>query len=386
MQTNFFNRLWIRMAVTFSIVQIAFTLLPVTIFVILLRLDIISTPAFAGEFSEVFEGLDLTVEQQDAILGAIFREMRSDLPTDILQIIGLSAIVGTIAGFIISRRLVRPLHELQIGAEKIGRQELDHRIEEDNGTMEIQAVASAFNGMAEQLEKAEAVRKNLLADVAHELRTPLTVVQGNLQAMLEGVYPINEEEIAGLFDQTRHLTRLVEDLHELAQAEAHQLMLDMDQVNVAELVQNCSTAFRTIADDKQIDLRPELLGKLPNIQADKTRLKQAMNNLIHNAIRHTPAGGTVTVQAEQLDHQVELRVFDTGDGIEAQHLPHVFDRFYRIDESRQRFEDQTGSGLGLAIARAVVESHQGSISVHSAGLNQGSQFTIQLPLSDQLNK
>jgi signal transduction histidine kinase len=262
----------------------------------------------------------------------------------------------------------------------IGSRQLDYRIDTTKGGTEIQAVAKAFNGMAERLEKAETVRKNLLADVAHELRTPLTVIQGNLRAMLDGIYPMSEEEIAGLFDQTLHLTRLVDDLHELAQAEANQLTLDIDDVNIAELVQVCASAFRPLVDEKEIKLRPELLGKLPSISADRTRLAQALHNLINNAIQHTSANGTITIQAEHIAESIVIRVSDTGDGIDPIHLPHVFDRFYRTDSSRMRYSDQTGSGLGLAIVRAIVESHGGQVHVESDGRDQGSLFTILLPI------
>ena len=198
--------------------------------------------------------------------------------------------------------------------------------------------------------------------------------------MLDGVYPLNEEEIAGIFDQTQHLTRLVNDLHELANAEADQLSLAIEEVDVAELVQACASAFRPLIEEKQLEIRPELLGRLPKTQADRTRITQALNNLVNNAIRHTPKGGTITMQAEQVADKLEIRIKDTGEGIEPHHLPHVFDRFYRADESRQRHEDAGGSGLGLPIARAVIESHGGELFVASDGLNRGSQFTIQLPI------
>lgn len=375
-----FNRLWIRIALTFSIVQIAFTILPIAVFVGLNQLNIIDSSIFEAEFSEVFDNAELTEEQEQQIVQAVVHEMRFNLPRELLQITVLSGLVGVIAGVMVSRRLVRPLSDLEAGAQSLNLRQLDVHIDDTKGGQEIEAVAKAFNNMTQRLRHSEAVRKNLLADVAHELRTPLTVVQGNLRAMLDGVYPMNEEEIAGLFDQTQHLTRLVDDLHELANAEADQLSLDFEDVDIAEMVQACASAFRPMADEKEIELRPELLGKLPTISADRTRLTQAVNNLISNSMRHTPEKGTITVQAEQIAELLEIRVQDTGEGIEPHHLPHVFDRFYRADASRQRHADESGSGLGLAIARAVIEAHGGTISAESAGLKQGSLFTIQLPI------
>ena len=375
-----FNRLWIRIAITFALVQIAFTILPIGVFIGLNRLEIVDSSFFEEEFSEVFDQADLTEEQEEIIIRAIIREMRFNLPRELLQITFLSSVIGAIAGVMVSRRLTRPLRDLELGAQSLNLRQLDVQIDDSKGGQEIEAVAKAFNNMTQRLRHSEAVRKNLLADVAHELRTPLTVVQGNLRAMLDGVYPTNEEEIAGLFDQTQHLTRLVEDLHELANAEADQLSLDFEDVDIAEMVQACASAFRPMAEEKEITLRPELLGKLPTISADRTRITQALNNLIHNAIQHTPAYGTITIQAEQLGESLEIRVNDTGDGIAPDHLPHVFDRFYRADPSRQRHEDDSGSGLGLAIARAVIETHNGTITAESNGLEKGSRFIIKLPV------
>ena len=377
-----FNRLWVRIALIFSLVQLAFILLPFGVFLTLNRFDILgegSSPR--AEFEVIFEDTGITEEQKELIIGRVRREMRSNLPRELIQLVILSGVVGSVAGFLVSRRLTRPLSELEAGARIIGARQLDHRIDTSIGSPEIQVVAEAFNKMAKQLGNAERIRKNLLADVAHELRTPLTVIQGNLRAMLDGVYPMNEEEVSGIFDQTLHLTQLVNDLHELAQAEAHQLTLNIEEINVGELVQACTAAFRPLADEKQIELRPEILGKVSKLLADKTRLAQALHNLISNALQHTPSQGTITIQAEQAADSIIIRVLDTGDGIAAEHLPHVFDRFYRTDKSRQRLNHQSGSGLGLAIVRAVVESHNGEASVDSKGLGKGSTFTIELPLT-----
>ena len=380
-----FNRLWIRIALTFALVQMAFMALPIGVFIALTQFDIVDPPTMQEEFAVVFADLDLSEEQQMEIARNIIQETRFNFPREFLQITILSGIVGSIAGFIVSRRLTRPLNDLEQGAQSINLRQLDVHIDDTKGGTEVEAVAKAFNNMTARLRHSETVRKNLLADVAHELRTPLTVVQGNLRAMLDGVYPMNEEEIAGIFDQTQHLTRLVEDLHELANAEADQLSLNFEEVNIAELVQACTSAFRPLIEEQGVSLRPELLGKLPIIHADRTRLAQAINNLINNAIRYTPVEGTITVQTGQVDGAIEIRVRDTGVGIEPQHLPHVFDRFYRIDGSRQRHEDASGSGLGLAIARAVVEAHGGSMTVESGGINRGSQFMMKLPISSLSN-
>lgn len=288
----------------------------------------------------------------------------------------VGAFVGTVTAVLLSRQLARPLDTLADAARDIGEQNLSRRVAV-KGADEIMAVASSFNEMAMRLEQAETLRQNLLTDVAHELRTPVTVIQGNLRAILDDVYPLEKEEIARLYEQTLLLTHLIDDLRELAQAEAHQLSLAMTEVDVASLVKDTAVPYKPIAAEKSITLRTELLGALPLIQADQARLRQCLLNLLDNALRYTPEAGTITVQAEQVGQMVALRVIDNGAGIALEHLPHVFDRFYRTDAARSR--EQGGSGLGLAIVRAIVEAHGGTVTAVSDGLGKGTTFTITLP-------
>jgi signal transduction histidine kinase len=297
------------------------------------------------------------------------------LPRQLAAFLLIGATVATVAGVLLSRSLTRPLDELAAAARDIGAQNLSRRVNV-KGTDEIADVATAFNEMAGRLEQQETLRRNLLADVAHELRTPVTVLQGNLRAILDDVYPLEKEEVARLYEQTLHLTRLIDDLRELAQAEAHQLPLNVTAVDVAKLVKETAVTFQPICDHEGITLRAELLGALPIIQADQARLRQSLNNLLDNAIRHTPRNGTITMQAEQLPGELQLRVIDTGEGITAEHREHVFDRFYRIDPARSR--ETGGTGLGLAIVKAIVEAHGGKITVESDGKGQGSRFVIHL--------
>ncbi|MCB0163580.1 MAG: HAMP domain-containing protein [Anaerolineae bacterium] len=291
---------------------------------------------------------------------------------------GLAAVGGIVFGILMSRTLTAPLNNLAEAARSIGARDLSKRVEE-KGSDELIAVARAFNEMAADLESAEQLRRNLLADVAHELRTPLTVVQGNLRAILDEVYPLDQSEMARLYEQTRLLSRLVNDLHELAQAEAKQLPLNRDETDIARLVGTVSDTFRPSAEAKGITLNSEIAADTPPVQVDAARLTQVLQNLLANALRHTPEGGRITIQAGPDGDSLRLSVADTGEGIPPEHLPHVFDRFYRTDHARTR--DRGGAGLGLAIVRALVEAHGGSIKVTSAGVpGQGSTFTILLPL------
>jgi signal transduction histidine kinase len=282
-----------------------------------------------------------------------------------------------LVGVLLSRGLSAPLSNLAEAARAIGGRNLARRVDV-RGSQEVQEVARAFNEMASKLEQAEILRQNLLADVAHELRTPLSVIQGNLQAILDDVYELEKTEIAQLYDQTRQLSRLVDDLHQLAQAEAGQLHLQMAEVDIAHLLADITEVYTPIATAAGIELITQHVGDLSTIRGDRARLTQCLQNLLNNALRFTPAGGKVIVTIDQSPEQITLQVADSGAGILSEHLPYVFDRFYRVDPARSR--ETGGTGLGLAISRAIIEAHRGEITAHSDGLGLGSTFTIHLPV------
>jgi len=295
-----------------------------------------------------------------------------------LVLISTGMVLGIGAGVWMSRRMTAPLESLAKGAAEIGRGDLGVRVA-PRGSIEMIALADAFNHMAADLQTAEQLRQHLLADVAHELRTPLTVLQGNLRAILDNVYPLDKEEIARLYEQTRHLHRLTNDLHELAQAEAKRLPLHLQPVNLAVLVQEVVETFAPLADLQEIALTVAFLDGDAVIQADRARLVQVMHNLLVNALHHTPAGGSIIVAVRQDDQSTTITVQDSGEGIDPEHLSHVFDRFYRTDWARDR--DAGGAGLGLAIVRALVEAQSGTVSVASRGNGTGSTFTVRFPAS-----
>jgi signal transduction histidine kinase len=296
----------------------------------------------------------------------------------LLSVAIITGISSIIFGIVMSRSLTAPLNNLAAAAQAIGARNLSQRVEE-KGSDELRAVARSFNEMAATLEQAEQLRRNLLADVAHELRTPLSILQGNLRAILDEVYPLDQTEMARLYEHTRFLSRLVNDLHELAQAEARQLPLHRQDTNLAQLVKTTAESFRPGADEKGVTLDVVLPDDAPLLQVDPARLTQVLQNLLANALRHTPAGGKITLQLEANPETIHLAVADTGEGIPAEYLPHIFDRFYRTDPARSR--DRGGAGLGLAIARAIIEAHDGRITAKSSGIpGQGTIFTIQLPI------
>ncbi len=285
-----------------------------------------------------------------------------------------AGLLGIGLGVIVSRSLAAPLGQVAAAARGFARREWDQRAPV-TGADEVADVGRAFNAMAVSLQKAETLRHSLMADIAHELRTPLTVMQGNLRAILDGVYPLEMGEIVTLYDETRFLSRLVDDLRELALADAGQLSLQIQPLDTADLVRRLQTQFAAGADAAEVLIQAHIPAVLPRAHGDADRTAQVLRNLIANAIRHTPAGGQVTVAAEPAPAGgVRFSVRDTGAGIPAADQPHVFERFYRGDNARAG----SGLGLGLAIAKAWVEAMGGQIGLESE-LGQGSCFWFTLP-------
>jgi two-component system OmpR family sensor kinase/two-component system sensor histidine kinase BaeS len=298
-----------------------------------------------------------------------------------LVIAGIGAIgLGIVLGLVISRTLSAPLSNLAHAARAFAGRNWNVRVKVQ-GADEIAEVAREFNAMAEEIQRAETLRRNLMADIAHELRTPLTVLQGNLSAMLDGVYPLERSEIATLYDETRALNRLVDDLRELALADAGQLQLNQQSIDVAEIARNVAASFAGVAEAHQIEL--QVHADTPILtHADPDRLAQILRNLIANALRHTPSGGKISIQCSMVNPQVvQVAVTDSGEGIAPEELPRVFERFYRGDKSRARTSG--GTGLGLAIAKAWVEALGGTIGVESEP-GRGSHFWFTLPAAQKI--
>ncbi len=300
----------------------------------------------------------------------------------------IAAGLAVLMGLLIAWGLSAPLNRLAAAARRISRGEFDQRVPV-KGAEEVANLARAFNEMTTHLQQAETLRRNLVADVAHELRTPLSIIQGNVQAILDDVYPLDKAELAAIYDETLILNRLINDLRELAQAEAGQLSLNLQPTDLAPLIAGAADLFTELAHDKKIKLEVILPDNLPPVQADPDRVRQVLHNLLTNALRYTPEGGQVEILVEgkksgqaslEPDGHLQISVTDTGPGISAEDLPHVFDRFWRADKSRSR--EYGGSGLGLTIARQLIEAHGGQIGVKSEGKpGQGSQFWFTLPVA-----
>lgn len=299
---------------------------------------------------------------------------QAEIARRLINFMALSLVVGLAGGVVIGRIVSAPLSNLAQAAQRIGEGNLDTRVVA-RGSREIVELAGTFNKMAADLQRAEMLRNNLMADVSHELRTPLTVLEGNLRAVLDHVYTLDEAEIANLYGQTRHLSRLVSDLRELALAEAHQLPLERRPTDLAALVSETLQAIEPLAAEKGVRLTHDMTQV--SAVVDPIRIRQVLFNLLSNALRHTPAGGEISISSAITAGQVRLTVADTGEGLEPDQLAAVFDRFYRGDKSRSR--ETGGTGLGLAIVKAIVEAHESHIEAFSDGRGCGSRFTITLP-------
>jgi two-component system OmpR family sensor kinase/two-component system sensor histidine kinase BaeS len=274
------------------------------------------------------------------------------------------------------RSIARPLSALMNAADAVAAGDLSVRVPAQRRG-EFGQLMNSFNRMVEELELADQRRRNLTADVAHELRTPLQIIQGNLEGVLDGIYAPTTEHIATTLEETRQLARLVEDLRVLSQAEAGQLAMTWEVVDVAELCADAVTSFQGQAEAAGVDLRAVVSAAPLTMSGDYGRLDQVVSNLLANALRHTPTGGRVEVRAAQTATGVRLEVSDTGEGIPAEDLPYIFDRFWRGDRARTH-QGGAGSGLGLAIVRQLVQAHGGSIRVQSE-VGQGTTFTVDLP-------
>ena len=289
----------------------------------------------------------------------------------------LAIAIALILTFVLSRRITSPIGALAKAARRLGRGDLSQRVQlQSEG--EVAALAQAFNSMAADLEHAEQLRRNMVADVAHELRTPLSNIQGYLEAIRDRVIKPDTATIRSLNEEAALLSRLVNELQELSLAEAGELKLVYQAEDITNLIKQAVTPWQPKVTAKEISLSLDLPANLPLVNIDWQRVNQVLHNLLENAVAYTHKGGTINVAAITQSDWVEVSVSDTGEGIPAEDLPHIFERFYRVDKSRARATG--GSGLGLTIAKRLVEAHGGTITVQSE-LRKGSHFSFTLPIA-----
>jgi len=287
----------------------------------------------------------------------------------------LAVAVAAVATLLLSRRILRPVESLAHAARGLSRGDFSQRVDVRSKD-EFGELAKTFNSMAEDLERTEQLRRNLVADVAHELRTPLSNIQGHLEAIRDGLLPPEPATFDSIYEEVLLLARLVEDLQELTLAEAGQLTLVRQSADVAEIVRRAVIAAHPPAEAKGLTIEAKLPEGQAIAEVAPERIGQVLRNLLSNAITHTSEGGRITVDLVDDGDELHIGVVDTGDGIPPEDLPYVFERFYRADPSRVRATG--GAGLGLTIARRLVEAHGGTIGVESE-VGKGSRFTFTLP-------
>ena len=300
-----------------------------------------------------------------------------------LDRVNLALVVGAIGGtaaavvlgVVLARSLTRPLSELTSGARAVAAGELDTQVPVRSSD-ELGELAEAFNQMNADLATARDRRRQLTADIAHELRTPLSVILGHSEGIQEGVLEASEDNLAVIHDEALRLERLVEDLRILSLVESGELPLELGEYDPAALIEKSAASYRALAREKDIEFDVTAGDELPKIRIDIDRMGQVLGNLVSNALRHTPSGGSVNMIVHAHNSGVEIQVKDSGPGIDPEDLPHVFERFYRGDKSRHR--DGVGSGLGLAIAKSLVEAQGGSIHAESQ-LGLGTTILLQIP-------
>ncbi|MDO8687186.1 MAG: ATP-binding protein [Dehalococcoidales bacterium] len=300
-----------------------------------------------------------------------------------LWITGLvAAAIALLAGLFLTRQVTSPVRALTRGAREISRGNLAYRVKTESRD-ELGELVQTFNTMAANLAASEQSRRRMTADIAHELRTPLTIVEGTVDGMLDGVFAPDREHLSTIKEQTALLTRLIGDLRDLSLAEAGQLKLELLPDDIVRLLRDKVEQIKATAQEKGILLKFEAEDNLPPVEIDHMRVGQVIANLLTNAIHHTPPGGSITVSVKaatpSADNQsgILISVADTGEGIAAEHLPHIFERFYRVSDSRSRSEG--GTGLGLAIVKHLVLAHNGRVWAESEP-GKGSLFNVFLPL------
>jgi signal transduction histidine kinase len=286
-----------------------------------------------------------------------------------------AGIVALLLGLALARNLTRPLRRLTEATHAIAAGELEQRVEVTSRD-EIGELAGAFNNMSAQLAQSNRARKQMTADIAHELRNPLMVMTGYIEALREGVLRPTPERFDMMYEEAQHLQRLVADLRTLSLADAGELPLNLQRSDPAALLARVAETYTPSAQKADIRLDVQPSGTLPPVDVDFERMVQVLANLVTNALRYTPAGGTITLSARRQGDRVALSVTDTGAGIAPDVLPRIFDRFYRADNARSQSGDE--SGLGLAIVKSIVASHGGTIAVASE-VGRGATFTVLLP-------
>lgn len=304
-----------------------------------------------------------------------------------------ATLAAVIVSWFVSRQVVTPLQRMMLASQRIAEGHYEERVQVPGNIQrdeldELAQLALRFNQMAAKLNQTETMRRQLIGDVTHELRTPLTVIKGTMEGLMDGVLPAESETYQQVHQEVDRLQRLVADLQELSRVESGAVPLNLQPIPVERLVKTVTSRLRRLFEDKGVRLETNLPDHLPAVLGEEDRLIQVLVNIVGNALKYTSEGGQVEItckassSARPQDRMLTVAVKDSGLGISAEHLPHVFTRFYRVDKSRARASG--GSGVGLTIAKSIVEAHGGKIWVESEGEGKGSVFFFTLPLATEM--
>jgi signal transduction histidine kinase len=322
---------------------------------------------FLGRFVVILAVAVAAIVGLSALVGSFFfrgEEHRGPFFPIGLVLVVLVVLLVVRAG----RRFASPVVDVMAAADRVAAGDYEARVEV-RGPREVQRLGAAFNSMTERLGSNEDRRRQLLADVAHELRTPLSVIQANLEALVDGLYPVDETHLRSVLDETKVMARLLNDLQTLSTAEAGALTLHREPTAPRDLIESAVRSFAAQAGEAGVRLDARVTESLPEVEVDRLRIGEVLGNLLSNALRHTAAGGSVTLETFAAGEGVGLSVTDTGTGIPQERLPHVFDRFSRA-------VDSPGAGLGLAIAKSLIEAHGGEIRAESTTAGTTISFTL----------
>jgi signal transduction histidine kinase len=292
----------------------------------------------------------------------------------------IAAVIALVMARWLARGMTQPLRDMADAARRMQTGDYSSRVVTTTRD-EVGQLAAAFNRMSLELDNLEASRRDLVANVSHELKTPITAIRAHLENLLDGVEQPNPDVLQVMLAQSERLGRLVEQLLDLSKLESGEVPLRREGISLAPLVSRVMSEIEVVRSDRDVEVLSDLPSDLPEIEADAERVHQVIFNLVDNAVRFTPEGGEVRIEAHRRDGSVEVTVADTGVGIPAENLPRLFERFYRVDPARARGDG--GTGIGLAIARSVVEAHGGTISAESEP-GRGSTFTFDLPVANSV--
>ncbi|MGE5250262.1 MAG: sensor histidine kinase [Bacteroidota bacterium] len=312
------------------------------------------------------------------MMSGFYEDFQASFNESLLIAAAIATLAAVSVSLLLSRGITSKLRAMMAASRRISQGDYAERVPVV-GNDELAELSGQFNEMAARLEQVEAMRRRLIGDVAHELRTPLTAIKGSMEGLMDGVLPSTPETFEQIQQEAERLNRLVDDLQELSRVEAGAYELELHAVELSPLLETVIRRFSRLFDEKKIALLYSPPPASIRVTADVGRVEQVLTNLLANALRYTPEGGSVSLKLETVGPMAQVSITDTGIGIPAEHLEHIFDRFYRVEKSRSRAGG--GSGIGLTIARHLVESHGGRIRAESEGEGRGARFVFTLPLA-----